>query len=69
MADPDGVLEGANLKLKKVRFLTFEPGARLETKALIALTREGAAVAQLSRADRLARSLEASDVLTNFHRG
>ena len=60
MADPERLLDGGGppLRLKKVRFLTFGPGAQLDEQALIALTREGALMAQLSRADRLAMALD-----------
>jgi hypothetical protein len=60
MTDPDRVLEGGGppLRLKKVRFVTFDPGAKLNEQALVDLTREGALMAQLSRADRLAMALD-----------
>lgn len=60
MADPDGLLEGAHLRLKKVRFLTFEPAHELDVDALTELTREGARVALLTPAERLARALDLS---------
>jgi hypothetical protein len=60
MSDPDGMLEGAHLKLRKVRFLTFEPGAPRPDDTLVALTREAARVANLSRAERFAALLDAS---------
>ncbi len=58
MADPDRLLEGAHLKLRKVRFLTFEPGAVLPAEALVELTREAARVATMSAAERLALALD-----------
>ena len=58
MADSGGLLEGAHLRLRKVRFLTFEAGQRLDVAALVDLTREGARVAGLSRAERLAAALD-----------
>ena len=61
MSDPDGMLEGAHLKLRKVRFLTFEPGVPLPNDTLVALTREAARVANLSRAERFAALLDASE--------
>jgi hypothetical protein len=60
IADPEGILEGAHLKLKKVRFVTFEPGDPLHEDRLVALTREAARVAALSRAERFAALLDAS---------
>lgn len=47
MADPDGLLRGAHLKLKKVRFVTYVPGDPIPTEALAALCRDGAALATL----------------------
>jgi hypothetical protein len=58
MADPERRLEGAHLKLKKVRYLTFEPGQRLDARALTELIREGARIGLLSRADRLGLALD-----------
>jgi hypothetical protein len=58
MADPGGVLEGAHLKLKKVRYLTFEPGDALDDQALIELIRDSVYVGTLSRAERLALVLD-----------
>jgi hypothetical protein len=60
MTDPDGLLEGAHLRLKKVRFMTFEPGATLDRDALVELTREAARAAVMSRAERLARALDSA---------
>jgi hypothetical protein len=61
MADPERILEGAHLKLKKVRFVTFTPGEPLPEDTLVALTREAARVASWSRAERLATLLDASE--------
>lgn len=58
MSDPDGILEGAHLKLKKVRFVTFEPDDPLPEGTLVTLTREAARVATWSRAERLAALLD-----------
>jgi hypothetical protein len=58
MADPERILEGAHLKLRKVRFLTFEPGDTLSEATLLSLTREAARVASWSRAERLAALLD-----------
>ena len=58
MADPDGLLEGAHLRLKKVRFVTFAPGQAIPENALVELTREAARVAGLSRDQRLALALD-----------
>jgi len=58
MSDPDRVLEGAHLKLKKVRYLTFEPGEKLNVRALRSLVREGIRSASLPREARLAMALD-----------
>jgi hypothetical protein len=58
MDDPERILEGAHLKLRKVRFVTFRPGDVLPEDALIALVQEAARVASWSRAERLAALLD-----------
>lgn len=58
MADPDRMLEGAHLKLRKVRFTTFRPGDPIPEAALVGLTREAARVAAMSREERLALALD-----------
>jgi hypothetical protein len=45
MADPDRLLQGAHLDLKKVRFVTYEPGDPIPTDALLRYTREAADLA------------------------
>jgi hypothetical protein len=47
MTDPDGLLRGAHLDLKKVRFVTYEPDDPIPTDALMRLTREAAELAML----------------------
>jgi hypothetical protein len=47
MADPDDLLQGAHLNLRKVRFVTYLPGDRIPTEALVRYTREAAALAAL----------------------
>jgi hypothetical protein len=58
MADPDRRLEGAHLKLRKVRFLTFQPGRAIPEAACLALLRESVRVAAMSRDERLALTLD-----------
>jgi hypothetical protein len=58
MSDPERRLEGAHLKLKKVRYLTFEPSEILDRRVLTDLIREGARAALLSNAERLGRALD-----------
>ncbi len=47
MADPDALLEGAHLRLRKVRFVTFRPGDDVPVGRLVELTREAARLAAL----------------------
>jgi len=58
MTDPDGLLEGAHLRLKQVRYTTFVEGQPIPTDALEALTRQAARVSMLSRAERLALAFD-----------
>jgi hypothetical protein len=58
MADPDNLLRGAHLNLRKVRFTTFEPGDPIPISALIDYTRDAARLAAMSREERLARELD-----------
>jgi len=58
MDDPDGLLQGAHLGLRKVRFTTFTEGQVIPEAALERLTREAARVALLSRGERLARAFD-----------
>ncbi|MEO8625832.1 MAG: DUF1801 domain-containing protein [Candidatus Limnocylindrales bacterium] len=60
MADPRGLLRGAHLRLKKVRYLTYGPRERIAPRVVIDFTRDAARIAALSRGERqllaLARS-------------
>jgi hypothetical protein len=58
MEDPDNILRGAHLKLRKVRFVTYEPGEAIPEAALVRYTREAARMATMSREERLARELD-----------
>ena len=58
LSDPDRMLEGAHLRLKKVRFTTFRPGDRVPTATLVAFTQEAARLAAMSREQRLALTLD-----------
>lgn len=58
MADPDRLLQGAHLKLRKVRFVTLEPGDPIRESALVDYTRDAARLAIMSPAERLARELD-----------
>ena len=57
MADPDGLLLGAHLNLRKVRFVTYEPGDPIATDVLVRYTREAAelAVMRMGHAGALRR--------------
>ena len=59
MSDPQRLLRGAHLKLKKVRYLTYEPGERIPSGVVVDFTRDAARIASMSRAERqlLAASL------------
>ena len=58
MADPYRLLQGAHLKLRKVRFLTFRPGDPIPELECLELVREAARVAALPRDRRLALALD-----------
>ena len=58
MADHDRRLEGAHLRLTKVRFTTYEPGDVIPEEALVELTREAARIAAMSREERFALALD-----------
>ena len=58
MADPDRMLEGAHLRLRKVRFVTFKAGDAIPEDTVVSLTREAARLAAMSRAERLALRLD-----------
>ncbi len=45
--DPGGLLLGAHLDLRKVRFVTYEPGDTIPTDALLRFTREAADLAAM----------------------
>jgi hypothetical protein len=47
MSDPDGLLLGAHLDLRKVRFVTYEPGDAIPSDVLVRYTREAAELALL----------------------
>jgi hypothetical protein len=60
MADPDRVLLGEGVT-RKVRWLTFRVGDRVNERVLVPLVREGARVALASPAERLAIELDRED--------
>jgi hypothetical protein len=58
MADPERRLEGAHLKLRKVRFVTFQPADSILEEPLMELTREAARLAAMTREERFARLMD-----------
>jgi hypothetical protein len=52
MTDPDGILRGAHLDLKKVRFVTYVPGDQIATEVLVRYTREAAELAEMPAGGR-----------------
>jgi hypothetical protein len=58
MDDPDRVLQGAHLKLKKVRYVTVDPGADFPEATFVELTRRAADIAALPAAARTALLLD-----------
>jgi hypothetical protein len=63
MEDPEGLLQGAGIT-KQVRWLTFSSPEEIQRDASIALVREGARAAALTRGERLARALDHKDPLS-----
>lgn len=57
MSDPDTLLEGAHLGLRKVRYLTFRPNDQIPDAVVMTLVREAAAIAASSRAERSSLAL------------
>src|ERR687892_2353663 len=62
MTDPDKLLRGAHLDLRKVRYVTFEPGDPIPDRALIDYVRDAAQLAAMSRKERLDRELDRDHV-------
>ncbi len=59
--DPDRLLEGAHLNLRKVRYVTYRPGDEVPEPALERLAREAARVAALPREERLGLLLDRTE--------
>ena len=57
MDDPQGLLRGAGIT-KQVRWLTLESPDEIDREPTMALVREGARVATLTRVERLAEALD-----------
>ena len=61
MDDPDRLLQGAELRLKKVRYLTYAPGERIPERVVVDFTRAAARIAAMSRAERQLLAASISD--------
>ena len=61
--DPNGLLEGAHLRLRKVRFVTSRPGDEIPDAELVALVRSAARVAALPATERAILRLESDERL------
>jgi hypothetical protein len=58
MREADTHLEGRELHLRKVRYVTFEPGATIPRRRMRSLLLEAREVGLLSRSDRLSMALD-----------
>jgi hypothetical protein len=58
MDDPEHILRGAHIKLRKVRYVTYEPGEAIPEATLVEYTRHAARLATMSREERMARELD-----------
>jgi hypothetical protein len=58
MSDPDNLLRGAHLNLRKVRYLTYRPGDPIPESALAEYTRQAAELAAMWRGERLALGID-----------
>ena len=54
MSDPDSLLRGAHLDLRKVRYVTYEPGDPIPEASLVEYTEEAARLATSPRSALLA---------------
>ena len=52
MSDPDRVLRGAHLRLKKVRYLTFAATDHVTPRIVVDFTRDAARIAAMSHGER-----------------
>jgi hypothetical protein len=64
MDDPAGLLQGAGIT-KQVRWLTFRSRSEIDREPTLALVREGARVAALTRGERLGMALDREDGLAH----
>ena len=59
--DPERCLEGAHLRLKKARYLTFTAAGQIPEREAAAFVRNAARIAGLSRGERLVMALDRDD--------
>ena len=52
LSDPEGLLRGAHLKLKKVRYLTFAPDDTIDPKPVVGFTRQAVGIVSMSKGER-----------------
>jgi hypothetical protein len=52
MDDPDGVLRGAHLNLRKVRYVTYQPGDSIPVELLVRYTRQAVDLALMGSSAR-----------------
>jgi hypothetical protein len=63
MADPERRLQGAHLRLKKVRYLTFTSPDQIDEPEVLAFLRDSVRIATLSRAERVGLAAEAWELV------
>jgi hypothetical protein len=63
LPDPKHRLQGAHLRLKKVRYLTFTAPDQIDEREVLAFVREAVRIATLSRAERLGLAAEAWELV------
>jgi hypothetical protein len=63
LTDPKHRLQGAHLRLKKVRYLTFTSPDQIDEPEVLAFVREAVGIATLSRAERLGLAAEAWELV------
>ena len=52
LSDPEGVLNGAHLKLKKVRYLTYAPDDQVDAKHVVQFTKQAVGIVSMSKGER-----------------
>ncbi len=62
MSDPERMLHGAHLGLKKVRYLTYLPGDAIPARDVLRLIDEGAGIAAMTLSERSALAGQSSTV-------